>query len=117
MKNARRCLAMGLVLSLFPALGSLRALGDSQTGRAYSTEPIKVLNPHRLAAGDVPAIRTPLGIPNDYKPWVTELGRGRLLMVAFCYGGVPSNEQAKGDAYRERAVFRSEEHTSELQSH
>lgn len=96
---------MGLVLSLFPALGSLRALGDSQAGRAYSTLPIKVLSPHRLAADDVPALRTPLGIPNDYKPWVTELGSGQLLMVAFCYGGVPSNEQPRGDAYRERAVF------------
>lgn len=67
--------------------------------------PIRVVNPHRLSAGDVSATRTPLGIPNDYKPWIAQLKNGQLLIVAFSFGGVPSNEQPKGTPYRERAIF------------
>ena len=67
--------------------------------------PIKVVNPQRLAAGDIAAIRTPLGLPNDYKPWIVQLKSGELLIVAFCYGGTPSDKLPPGAPYLERAIF------------
>jgi hypothetical protein len=56
-----------------------------------------------MAAANIAAVRTPLGIPNDYKPWLTRLGGDKLLMVAFSYGGVPHNKLPKGKPYLERA--------------
>jgi len=76
------------------------AAGANKTSRA-----ITVLNPHRLPDQPIPAIRTPLGIPNDYKPWITRLDGDKLLMVAFSYGGVPYNKLPKGTPYFERAIF------------
>ena len=67
--------------------------------------PIKVAHPRLLPGADIPAHRTRLGIANDYKPWIARLKNGALLIVAFCYGGVPNNELAKGKPYLERAVF------------
>ena len=55
------------------------------------TVPIKVLAAKHLPGDDIGAVRTPLGIPNDYKPWIARLPNGQLLMVAFCFGGLPSN--------------------------
>jgi len=46
-----------------------------------------------------------LGIPNDYKPWIAQLKNGELLIVAFCFGGLASNELPKDAPYLERAVF------------
>ena len=66
---------------------------------------IKVLNPHRLPDKPILATRTPLGIPNDYKPWITRLDGDKLLIVAFSYGGVPHNKLPKGMPYLERAIF------------
>lgn len=68
-------------------------------------QPITIVNAKLLASEDVAAVRTPLGLPNDYKPWIARLKRGQLLIVAFCYGGTPSNELQKGEPYFERAVF------------
>ncbi|HUY89439.1 MAG TPA: sialidase family protein [Pirellulales bacterium] len=67
--------------------------------------PIKIAFPKTLAADELSASRTPLGLPNDYKPWIVQLKSGELLIVAFCYGGTPSNELPAGEPYRERAVF------------
>ena len=78
---------------------------DSKQSRRATQTPIKILNPHQLSAADIPATRTALGQPNDYKPWLAKLKNGQLLMVAFSYGGTPSNLQAKGTPYLERAVF------------
>jgi hypothetical protein len=54
----------------------------------------------KLAGADVPAERVPLGIPNDYKPFLARLKSGDLLAVAFCFGDI-----AGVDGYAERAVF------------
>ena len=62
--------------------------------------PIKIVNPHLLSGKDVPAVRTPLGIPNDYKPWLAQLKNGQLMIVAFCYGPIPGSE-----GRQERALF------------
>jgi hypothetical protein len=70
-----------------------------------TSRPITVVNPHRLPDRAIPATRTPLGIPNDYKPWITRLDGDKLLIVAFSYGGVPHNELPKGVPYLERAIF------------
>ncbi len=67
--------------------------------------PVKVLAPHRLMGESIPATRTPLGIPNDYKPWITRLGGNKMLIVAFSYGGVPHNKLPAGTPYLERAIF------------
>ncbi len=69
------------------------------------TTPILVANPQRLPAEPIAAERTPLGIPNDYKPWLAKLKNGQLLLVAFSFGGKPSNELPAGTPYLERAIF------------
>jgi hypothetical protein len=66
---------------------------------------IQIVNPRVLPADDLPAVRAPLGIPNDYKPWIVRLKNGELLIVAFCYGGEPSDKLPAGTPYLERAVF------------
>ncbi|MBI3864429.1 MAG: exo-alpha-sialidase [Planctomycetia bacterium] len=66
---------------------------------------IRIVKPRVLPAGEIPAVRTPLGIPNDYKPWIAQLKSGELLIVAFCFGGEPSNKLPAGAPYLERAVF------------
>ena len=64
------------------------------------SRPIRIVNPKRLAAAPVPAWRVPLGLPNDYKPFIAQLANGELLVVAFCFGSLPGLE-----GYVERAVF------------
>ncbi|MBM81943.1 MAG: hypothetical protein CMJ78_15325 [Planctomycetaceae bacterium] len=65
-----------------------------------TSKPITILNPTLLAADDIKAVRTPLGISNDYKPFLTKLKSGGLLAVAFCFGPVDGI-----DGYVERAIF------------
>lgn len=60
--------------------------------------PLKIVNPHQLPDSDIPATRTPLGLPNDYKPWIARLSNGELLIVAF-YGRQIDGKRS------ERAVF------------
>lgn len=104
MKNLGRILTCGLALSIevygVSFLPGARAAEDQPADR-----PIKVVQPRLLAGDDIPAVRTPLGIPIDYKPWIVQLQNGDLLIVAFCYGGQPSNKLAPGEPYLERAVF------------
>eukprot|EP01052_Picozoa_sp_SAG31_P026493 SAG31_NODE_2403_length_5765_cov_2.260148_4_plen_414_part_01 len=45
---------------------------------------ITVANPKILPASIVPLSRTTIGIRGDYKPWVTQLKTGELLMVHRC---------------------------------
>src|SRR5262249_26330090 len=80
---------------------SIALAGDKSSGE----RPIKIVESKLLAGDDIPAVRTSLGIPNDYKPWIVQLKSGDLLIVAFCFGGKNSNELPKGAPYLERAVF------------
>ena len=75
----------------------LASAGDH--GTSYEA-PIKIFNPDQLPCADIPAVRTRLGIPNDYKPWMAQLHNGELLIVCFCHGPYPGT-----DGYVERAVF------------
>src|SRR5262249_17546355 len=45
--------------------------------------PVRVLSPGTVPAGLLPAVRTPFGVPDDYKPCVVRLASGELLAVAF----------------------------------
>ena len=86
----------------------LFALTEMPTAAAdapATSSPIKVVHPRLLPAQDIPATRTPLGIPNDYKPWIVQQPNGELMIVAFCFGGEPSNKLPAGTPYLERAVF------------
>ncbi len=65
-----------------------------------TARPIQIVNPNILLPDDVPAVRVPLGIPNDYKPFIARLKSGELLVVAFCFGSIDGVE-----GYAERAVF------------
>ena len=60
--------------------------------------PIKIVNAKRFPKSDIRATRTPLGIPNDYKPWITKLKNGELLIVCF-------HHSTTNGKYRERPVF------------
>jgi len=81
------------IISAVAIVSNLRA--DEATGR-----PIQIVNPRVLDGADIPASRTPLGIPNDYKPFIARLANGQLLVVAFCFGPIEGI-----DGYAERAVF------------
>ena len=88
-KKARR---RGWPLLLLGAL----AIDPNTSLTAASTTPIKVLNAKRLPADNIPAVRVPLGIPNDYKPWIAKLNSRELLMVAFYSREVSDKEKAAG---------------------
>lgn len=92
------------LLLAFSVIGGLQAHAG-QGAEKPQGRPIKIARPKTLAAEDVPAVRTPLGPANDYKPWIAELKSGELLIVAFCYGGTPSDKLSAGEPYLERAVF------------
>lgn len=96
-----RALLLASLIACETLLGNPAWPGENSS----APRPIKIAFPKLLAADDVAAIRTPLGLPNDYKPWIAELKSGQLLIVAFCYGGAPSNKLPQGEPYRERAVF------------
>ena len=80
-------------------------LSAAEKTNSITNLPVKIVNPHRFSGADIPAERTPLGIPNDYKPWLVKLDGDRLLMNAFCFGSVPNNKLTKGVPYLERALF------------
>lgn len=74
------------------------------SGPLCGTEPqsraIHIVNPQAFVHSQISAERVPLGIPNDYKPFVAQLASGNLLVVAFCFGAIEGV-----DGYVERAVF------------
>ncbi len=92
------------VAALIAFRGLLAALACGAEQSA-TEQPIKIVNPQRLAPDDIAAVRTPLGLPNDYKPWIAQLKSGELLIVGFCYGGTPSDKLPPGVSYLERAIF------------
>jgi hypothetical protein len=73
-----------------------------RSGRAEerSSRPVQIVNPRRLVAAAIPAVRVPLGVPDDYKPFLARLQSGDLLVVAFCFGKIEGIE-----GYAERGVF------------
>ena len=90
-----------LVIAVFVAgTWTSDSFADEKNDVAYSDLPIKVVQPKRLPGEDIAAERTPLGLPNDYKPWIAELANGQLLIVAFAMEPIPGKE-----GYYERAVF------------
>ncbi|MFQ5734296.1 MAG: sialidase family protein [Planctomycetaceae bacterium] len=94
------------VLVAFPGVwAAVNAASTFSEDKSLPAGVIRVVNPHLLAGKDVPCRRTALGRPNDYKPWIAKLKNGELLIVAFCYGGTPSNRLPQGKPYVERAVF------------
>ena len=95
-RNRSAVVRLSCCIVSFVALISVGlAHGDEPTAR-----PIRIVNPQTLLGDETPAVRVPLGIPNDYKPFIAQLGNGELLVVAFCFGPI---EGVKG--YAERALF------------
>ncbi len=72
--------AAGLLLVAALARGADPSAAD---GKPYGDLPIQVVNPVRLRPGSIPAMRIPLGIPDDYKPWIVPLKNGELMIVAY----------------------------------
>ena len=63
-------------------------------GANNKSAPILIKNPKRLPSDPIQAVRTPLGIPEDYKPWITKLNNGDLLITCFHAGREPFDEHA-----------------------
>lgn len=95
----RWSLALVIICDFAPVSGAWSAEKES------SSRPIKIVQPRSLSGEDIASVRTPLGVPNDYKPWVAQLPSGELLIVAFSFGGTPSNKLPPGTPYLERAIF------------
>ena len=87
-------------MSFFIAVCATLSFVRSTHGEEPSARPIQVVNPRVLAGDDIPAVRVPLGIPNDYKPFLARLKSGDLLVVAFCFAAIEGV-----DGYAERALF------------
>ena len=96
-----RLLAGGSVLAL--TLG-LAGLARPQDQAKRTDTPIEVLDADRLPPSDIPAMRTPLGIADDYKPWVAQLKSSELLLVAFYSREVSAKQKAQGKSRSERAI-------------
>lgn len=105
MSALQRSLSAVAIAVCLAAHGACTVLTASAADNPVVDRPIKIGSPKQIAAETIPAVRTPLGLPNDYKPWITQLKNGELLIVAFSFGGVPSNELPAGTPYLERAVF------------
>ncbi len=78
--------------------GLLFCLFGGHALAADTSEPIKVLHPDKLGSDQLPAQRTALGKPGDYKPWLVRCSSGELLMVAF-------TSEGHNDPFRENAIF------------
>ena len=70
-----------LALLLFFAIPNAVALGD--------VEPVLVLNADKLGVDSIPAVRTALGVPGDYKPSLALLPSGELLLITFRHTNLP----------------------------
>ncbi|HIN95003.1 MAG TPA: hypothetical protein EYN03_05105 [Planctomycetes bacterium] len=98
-------LSNGLALLLAVALVSeslqVEGGGSEFPDRSQAAEkpaakslPVRIFQPQKFAGSPVPAVRTPLGIPEDYKPWITKLKNNQLLIVCFHAGRNPMKEHA-----------------------
>lgn len=90
---------IGVVACVIAVCANLPSV-QSTHGAEPPARPIRIVNPQMLAGDDIPAVRVPLGIPNDYKPFLAQLGSRELLVVAFCFGSIDGV-----GGYAERAVF------------
>ncbi len=86
-------LGLGLIATVVSS-ALIASHGMHAAESPQATRPIKVYKPKRLPADPIAAKRTPLGIPEDYKPWIVKLNDERLLIVAFHAGRNPVNEYA-----------------------
>ena len=102
LRSPTRFITHGAVLALM--LGPAPVVRPQDQVKPTGT-PIEVLNADRLPPDDIPAMRTPLGIANDYKPWIAQLKSGELLLVAFYSREVSAKQKAQGKSRSERAVF------------
>lgn len=93
--NSHRCFILSVLFAVVFSQAGPPARSDDNSAR-----PIVVLNAEELSGKSVSATRVPLGIPNDYKPFLARLKSGDLLIVAFCFGQIPGV-----DGYAERAIF------------
>jgi hypothetical protein len=94
--NVRICRFAVIILSV----GLFAAASVASAAEPSTRLGITVLGSRSLPAKGLSAVRTPLGIPNDDKPFVTRLKSGDLLTVAFCFGPIPGV-----NGYAERALF------------
>jgi len=95
--SAHRTRAIAILL--ITALATTSPCG-SHAAAPSTSKGVTILKPSKLSGKEISAVRTPLGIPNDYKPFIARLKSGDLLTVAFCFGPIPG---VKG--YAERALF------------
>ena len=72
--------------SFYPVL--LAATLVLESAQAQSL-PIQIFQAKKFSSAPVPASRTPLGIPEDYKPWIAKLKNDQLLIVCFHAGRNP----------------------------
>ena len=77
--------------SFYPVL--LAATLVLESAQAQSL-PIQIFQAKKFSSAPVPASRTPLGIPEDYKPWIAKLKNDQLLIVCFHAGRNPMKEHA-----------------------
>ena len=94
--NSQRFVAF---LFLFDCLFSPAGISAAQSDDRMS-RPILVLMEENPSEQTVSATRVPLGIPNDYKPFLARLKSRDLLVAAFCFGEIPGI-----DGCVERAIF------------
>ena len=79
-----------LICFFLSAVVFLESRGRAEDASSAS-RPIKVYKPKKLPADPIPAKRTPLGVPEDYKPWIVKLNDKQLIVVAFHAGRNPVN--------------------------
>ena len=96
MQSTRYTLPVGAVGLLVMAATLVNSAGV-EAGKPYHDVLIKVVNPLHLQAQDIPATRTLLGVPDDYKPWIVKLRNGELLIVAY--------HTIRGEKYSDQGVF------------
>lgn len=69
-----------------------------------SPTPVRVYQAQDLSNA-LPTNRTRLGLPGDYKPWVSILGNGDVLIVAFASAPGSQTHSDGGGGTEEHAVF------------
>ena len=73
---------------------------DHPFDSAQDRTPIRVNNPRRLGAWQLPCERVPVGVPRDYKPSMALLPSGELVMVGLWQERLPD-----GEHYRESTTI------------
>ncbi|MCH2371421.1 MAG: glycoside hydrolase [Pirellulales bacterium] len=76
------------------ASASLAFATQIRATEKHRNEPVLIKKSKLLSAKPISAVRTPLGIPEDYKPWITRLNNGDLMITCFHAGREPFDEHA-----------------------